>query len=113
MSQADDLASRECVPCRGGTPPVAAAERDRLHARLDPGWSILDGRRLAREFRFPDFAAALAFTNRVGEIAATQNHHPDIALAWGRAGVTIWTHVIDGLTENDFILAAKIDRLPE
>lgn len=107
-----DLANRECVPCRGGVPPLAGPERDRLLAELGPnGWQVVDGHHLEKEFRFPDFASALAFVNRVGEEAERQGHHPDLHLTWGRARVTIWTHKIDGLTESDFVLAAKIDRL--
>ena len=75
------------------------------------GWSVANEHHLHREFRFPDFKQALAFVNRVGEVAEEQGHHPDIALTWGKVGITLWTHKIDGLTESDFILASKIDRL--
>ncbi|HVR44664.1 MAG TPA: 4a-hydroxytetrahydrobiopterin dehydratase [Thermoanaerobaculia bacterium] len=79
-------------------------------ARLGSGWRATDDHHLEKEFRFPDFREALAFTNRIGEIAEREGHHPDIELSWGRVGVKIWTHKIDGLTESDFVLAAKVDR---
>jgi 4a-hydroxytetrahydrobiopterin dehydratase len=105
-----DLASRNCVPCRGGVPPLAGKELESL-ARQVPEWHIVNGHHITRTFKFPDFRQALAFVNKVGELAEQQGHHPDIFLAWGKAEVTTWTHAIDGLTESDFILAAKIDRL--
>jgi len=107
----DDLARRRCVPCKGGETPLRGEALRALAAKLDGAWEIIDEHHLTREFRFPDFVRALAFTNRVAEVAEAEQHHPDIHLAWGKVGVTIWTHAIDGLSESDFILAAKIDRL--
>ncbi|MSV28417.1 MAG: 4a-hydroxytetrahydrobiopterin dehydratase [Bryobacterales bacterium] len=107
-----DLASKHCVPCKGGVPPLAGPELSRLTAEL-PAWAVADGHHITRKFTFPDFKLALAFVNRVGEVAEAEGHHPDILLAWGRAEVTTYTHKIDGLTESDFILAAKIDALYE
>jgi 4a-hydroxytetrahydrobiopterin dehydratase len=107
---AGDLASMKCVPCRGGVPPMAEPEISRYRERLGGGWEVVGDHHLRKELRFRDFAEALAFTNRVGAIAEEQGHHPDIELAWGRVVVTVWTHKIDGLTESDFVLAAKIDR---
>jgi 4a-hydroxytetrahydrobiopterin dehydratase len=107
-----DLATRRCEPCAAGTPALAGEELERLLAQLD-GWSLAGGaagRRLAKEYRFPDFRRALAFVNRVGEVAEEEGHHPDIELGWGRVKLTVWTHSIGGLSENDFILAAKADR---
>jgi 4a-hydroxytetrahydrobiopterin dehydratase len=105
------LADKRCVPCQGGVPPLTAEERAPLLAALGPnGWKVVEGHHLEKEYRFPDFAQALAFVNRIGAIAEEEGHHPDIALAWGKVGVTIWTHKIDGLTESDFVLAAKLDR---
>ena len=104
-----DLARRRCVPCRGDTPPLAGPDRDRLLEELGGGWRIEDGHHLIKEYRFPDFASALAFVNRVGEVAEAEGHHPDIELAWGRVRIQVWTHAIDGLTESDFVLAAKAD----
>jgi 4a-hydroxytetrahydrobiopterin dehydratase len=104
------LAQKECVPCKGGVPPLTPAENDRLLAELGGGWRVVDNHHLEKEYRFPDFREALAFTNRVGELAEAEGHHPDIYLAWGKVRVTIWTHKIDGLTESDFVLAAKADQ---
>jgi 4a-hydroxytetrahydrobiopterin dehydratase len=105
-----DLAKKTCVPCRGGVPPLGGEELDAL-ARQVPGWEVVDGHHLRREFRFGNFRDALDFVNRVGDLAEEQGHHPDISLGWGRVGVVIFTHKIDGLTESDFILAAKVDAL--
>ena len=106
-----DLAERACVPCRGGVPPLAGQALETLLGELEEGWAAVDGHHLEREYRFKNFSEALAFTNRVGEMAEEQQHHPDLVLAWGRVRVTIWTHKIDGLTESDFVFAAKADRL--
>ena len=104
------LAAGSCVPCRGGVPPLTATEVDSLLAELGPdGWRAVDGHHLEKEYTFDDFRTALAFVNRVGEIAEQEGHHPDLFLAWGRVRITIWTHKIDGLTESDFVLAAKCD----
>jgi 4a-hydroxytetrahydrobiopterin dehydratase len=105
-----DLANKTCVPCRGGVPPLAGEELAKL-AREVPKWKVVDGHHITRNFTFPDFAQALAFVNKVGAVAEEQGHHPDIFLTWGKADITTWTHKINGLTESDFILAAKIDRL--
>jgi 4a-hydroxytetrahydrobiopterin dehydratase len=107
---ADDLAKRSCVPCRGGMPSLAAAEIAVLAAQL-VNWEGVAGHHLKKQFKFRDFRSALDFVNRVGELAEAEGHHPDITLAWGKAEITLWTHAAGGLTENDFILAAKIDRL--
>ena len=106
-----DLAAKQCVPCRGGVPPLAGDELEALHARLGRDWELVDGHHLERTYRFDDFRQALDFTVRVGEMAEDQDHHPDIFLAWGQVKVTIWTHKIDGLTESDFVFAAKADAL--
>ena len=105
-----NLASKTCVPCRGGVPPLKGAELAALQKQVD-GWNVVEEHHIAKTFNFPDFRSALQFVNRVGELAEEQGHHPDIYLAWGKAGITIWTHAINGLTESDFILAAKIDQL--
>lgn len=103
------LADQKCVPCRGGVPPLEAPAIERLIAEI-PGWSAVENHHLHRSFRFPDFRTALDFVNRVGAIAEQEGHHPDIQLAWGKVDITIWTHKINGLTESDFVLAAKVDR---
>jgi 4a-hydroxytetrahydrobiopterin dehydratase len=106
-----ELAGRECIPCKGGVPPLEGEELEALREALGAEWSVIDGHHLEKEYRFDDFRQALAFTNRVGELAEEQGHHPDIYLAWGRVRLDIWTHKIDGLHDSDFILAAKADRL--
>lgn len=105
-----DLASEKCVPCKGGVPPLKGEELARLTRELGSDWRVVDEHHLDKEFRFRNFAEALAFTNKVGAIAEQEGHHPDIYLAWGKVRVTIWTHAIDGLTRSDFVLAAKIER---
>jgi 4a-hydroxytetrahydrobiopterin dehydratase len=105
-----ELCDLKCVPCQGGVPPLADEEIDRLKAQLDD-WEVVDGHHLRKGLSFPDFAAALAYVNRVGTLAEAEGHHPDLHLSWGAVGIELWTHKIDGLTESDFILAAKIDRL--
>jgi 4a-hydroxytetrahydrobiopterin dehydratase len=105
-----DLAAKQCVACRGGVPPLKGEALETLRRQL-PQWTVIDEHHLTREFAFPDFRKALDFTVKVGELAEEQWHHPDILLSWGKVAITIWTHKIDGLTESDFILAAKIDQL--
>ena len=105
------LASKTCVPCRGGVPPLKGQELVPLANQLD-GWQIVEEHHLFKRLQFQDFRTALDFVNRAGELAEEQGHHPDIYLAWGKVEITIWTHQIDGLTESDFILAAKMDQLP-
>lgn len=105
-----ELAAKTCVPCRGGVPPLRGEELTKLQGQLE-GWHVIAEHHLEKNYTFPDFRHALNFTNKVGELAEEQDHHPDIYLAWGKVGIKIWTHKIDGLTESDFILAAKIDAL--
>ena len=107
------LAEKECVPCKGGVPPVKGDDLARLARELKPGWQVVDEHHLEKEFKFKDFKEALDFTNRVGELAEEQNHHPDIYLAWGKVALTLWTHKIDGLTESDFVFAAKVDQISQ
>jgi 4a-hydroxytetrahydrobiopterin dehydratase len=104
------LAERDCVPCRGGVPPLTRDEIEPLLAELT-GWEVINGHHLEKTYTFKNFREALDFVNRVGELAEEQGHHPDICFGWGKAEIIIWTHKIDGLTESDFVLAAKIDRL--
>ncbi len=103
------LAERTCIPCRGGVPPLGAAEIGPLLAQIDD-WTVVEGHHLEKRYRVKNFALALDLVNRIGAIAEEQNHHPDLSLAWGRVGVQIWTHKINGLTESDFVFAAKCDR---
>ena len=93
----------------GGIPPLKAQALRDFAKRLGGGWRVVDEHHLEKSYPFPDFKTAWAFTNRVAEIAESEGHHPDILLAWGKVTLTIWTHKIDGLTESDFILAARAD----
>jgi 4a-hydroxytetrahydrobiopterin dehydratase len=102
------LADRQCVPCKGGVPPLTDDEIRPLLAQLDD-WKVVDNNHLEKQFKLKNFTEALDLVNRIGAIAEEQNHHPDIFLAWGKVGVKIWTHKINGLTESDFIFAAKCD----
>jgi 4a-hydroxytetrahydrobiopterin dehydratase len=108
-----DLASKTCVPCRGGVSPLKGKELAEIHKQLVDWahWKVINEHHLTRTFTFPDFKQALDFVDRVGALAEEQGHHPEILLSWGKAEVTLWTHKVDGLTESDFIMAAKIDRL--
>lgn len=104
----DDLASRSCKPCQGDVPPLDADAIEPLLAQLD-GWDCVDEHHLTKRYSFSNFLEALDFVNRVGAVAERQDHHPDLALGWGWATVKIYTHKIDGLTESDFVFAAKCD----
>lgn len=106
-----ELSKKQCVPCMGGVPPLKGDDLQALRSEVDSAWSVVDEHHLEREYRFDDFRQALDFVVKVGEMAEEQAHHPDIHLAWGKVKVTIWTHKIDGLTESDFVFAAKADAL--
>ncbi|MCC6730309.1 MAG: 4a-hydroxytetrahydrobiopterin dehydratase [Chthonomonadales bacterium] len=106
---ASELAQKKCVPCASGEPPLKGADIARLRGEIGEGWHVVDEHHLEKEYRFTNFRDALAFTNRVGAIAEEEGHHPDIYLAWGKVRLVIWTHKAGGLTENDFILAARAD----
>jgi 4a-hydroxytetrahydrobiopterin dehydratase len=110
----EKLTDRKCVPCEGGVPPLKGAVLEQWKAQLDneaPGWDLRDAKHLQKTYKFPDFATALEFANKVGAIAESEGHHPNIEFGWGFAKILLWTHAIDGLSENDFVLAAKIDGL--
>ncbi len=105
------LSQKTCTPCRGGIPPLGSSEAEALLPQA-PGWRLLEnGTRIERRFEFKDFAAALAFVNRVGDLAEQEGHHPDITFGWGYASALFYTHKIGGLHENDFIMAAKVNEL--
>ncbi len=106
-----DLSQKKCIPCSKGTPPLKGEKLSSLYKQLNPGWKVIDEHHLEKEFRFKDFKEALAFTNKVGQVAEQEGHHPDIYLAWGKVKIQLWTHKISGLSENDFIMAAKCDQL--
>ena len=105
-----NLADKQCIPCRGGVPPLSGQRSRELLSELGDDWQLDAAGHLIREYAFPDFVTALEFANRVGAIAEEQSHHPDLHVAWGKCRVEIWTHKIDGLTESDFFLAAKVSR---
>ena len=105
-----DLAKKTCIPCKGGVPPLKGEKLEDLLEKLKNNWKIIKEHHLEKEYSFKNFKEALDFTVKVGELAENQGHHPDIFLAWGKVKLTIWTHKIDGLTESDFIFAAKADK---
>ncbi len=111
MSATSALASRTCVPCKGDIPPLKGEELKKFSVQL-PRWKVVEEHHLEKNFDFSDFRSALNFVQKVGELAEEQGHHPDILLRWGKVKITIYTHKIEGLSESDFILAAKIDELP-
>ncbi len=107
------LADRHCVPCEGGTPPLGQAELEPLLAQLQ-GWTVHEAgghQELTKAFKFPDFVQAVGFVDQITPVAEAEGHHPELGVSWGRVLVRLWTHTARGLTENDFVLAAKIDRL--
>lgn len=111
----ENLADKKCIPCRGGIPPLTDEEIDALKPFI-PGWQVIeiDGiKRLERIFKLKNFAEALAFTDKIGAIAETEDHHPLIVTEWGKVTVQWWTHVIRGLHNNDFIMAAKTNEAIE
>lgn len=112
MSNMSDLASKKCVPCEGGTPPMTRGDAQKLLGEVS-GWELVDEGvlKIRRKFKFKDFKSALLFVNKIGDIAEGEGHHPDIELGWGKADITLYTHAVSGLSENDFIVAAKINNI--
>ncbi len=108
-----ELAAKDCIPCKGGVLPLKGPDLEDLLAKLGGDWRLVEEHHLEKQYKFKNFAQALDFTNAVGAIAEEQGHHPDIYLAWGKVGLKIWTHKIDGLTESDFVFAAKADEAIE
>ena len=104
-----ELANKECIPCIGGVPSLAGHEWRKLLDQLSDGWRVVEEHHLEKDYEFADFRLALDFTNRVGELAEEVGHHPDVLLSWGKVKLSVWTHKIDGLTESDFVFAAKAD----
>ena len=105
-----ELAQKTCIPCKGGVPPLKGEELKTVLEKLGKGWNLIEEHHLEKEYSFKNFREGLDFTIKVGELAENQAHHPDIYLAWGKVRLTVWTHKIDGLTESDFIFAAKADQ---
>jgi len=106
-----ELAKKQCIPCQGGVPPLPQDETNRLLQELGGHWQINDLGHLEKAYAFKDFMTSMNFANQIAELAEKEAHHPDITISWGQCRVEIWTHKINGLTESDFILAAKIERL--
>ena len=106
-----ELNKKTCVPCQGGVPPMSGDAISKLMPEIDAAWSVVDQHHLVRTWGFPDFITALEFLNSTGAICELEGHHADFEIGWGRVVAQIWTHKIDGLTESDFILAAKLDQL--
>ncbi len=107
MNSNCELSKKNCVPCKGGVPPLKGSALTQLHQQLNEGWKIINEQHLEKKYLFKDFREALEFTNQIGEIAEKEGHHPDILLTYGEVKIQIWTHKINGLSESDFILAAK------
>lgn len=105
------LSEKECIPCKGDTPALQGKELEELHGQLSGKWKLVDGHHLTRDYTFDDFQGALDFTNRVGNMSEEQGHHPEIYLTWGKVTLKVYTHSIDGLTESDFVWAAKAEEL--
>ncbi len=106
-----DLLSKQCIPCSIGAPTLNNEEINKYLKSLKEGWKVIDSKKIEKTYKFKNFMEALDFTNRVGKLAEKEGHHPDIHLSWGKVVIQLWTHKIDGLHENDFILAAKIDEI--
>jgi 4a-hydroxytetrahydrobiopterin dehydratase len=105
------LADQKCIPCSLGTPPLSGDELNSFYQQVSDQWKVMDEHHLERTFSFKNFREALAFTNEIGEMAEAEGHHPDLFLAWGKVKITLFTHKIDGLSESDFVFAAKVDQL--
>ena len=106
-----ELEKRKCVPCEGGIPPLTEDEILEYITVINKGWIVSEDKKITRDFNFVNFKHTMEFVNKVAEIAEEEGHHPVLHIGYGSAAVELWTHAIDGLSENDFILAAKIDRL--
>lgn len=111
MNSNCDLSKKNCTPCKGGVPPLKGEPLAQLHRQLDEGWKVIGEHHLEKDYLFKNFREALEFTNKIGEIAEQEGHHPDIFLSYGKVKVQLWTHKIEGLSESDFILAAKYDNV--
>lgn len=106
-----DLLNKKCVPCEGGTPPFTQEQIDQYRPAIATDWAVMEQKKLHRNFQFHDFKEAMRFVNNIAEIAEAEGHHPDIAIFYNQVTIDLWTHAVNGLSENDFILAAKIDQL--
>lgn len=111
MKESCNLAKKKCTPCEGGVSPLKGEVLESFYKQLDPGWRVIENHHLEKEYKFKNFKEALVFTNKVGAVAEHEGHHPDILLQYGKVQIKLWTHKVGGLTENDFILAAKCDSI--
>jgi 4a-hydroxytetrahydrobiopterin dehydratase len=107
----ENLTEKKCVPCEGGVPPLNAEQLEKYRAQISIEWQVQDNRKIERLFKFENFDEAMIFVNKIADIARLDDHHPDIAIHWNKVTLTLWTHAIGGLSENDFIVASKIDLL--
>jgi len=108
-----NLATRDCIPCKGNVPPLTESKINSFYKQLQNSWKVVDNHHLEKDYKSTNFLEALDLTNKIGDLAESVNHHPNICLSWGKVNITIWTHKINGLTESDFIFAAKVDDLPK
>jgi len=106
-----DLTSKKCVPCEGGTPPLAEDKINEFLSQVDSAWVVFENKKIKRKLKFKDFVEAMAFVNKVADLAEEEGHHPDIHIYWNKVNLDLWTHAIGGLSDNDFIIAAKIDKI--
>ena len=106
-----ELTKKKCVPCEGGVPPLHGEELDQYLSQLKGDWAVVEGKKIQHEFKFKDFKEAMNFVNKVADLAESEEHHPDIQIHWNKVLIELWTHSIGGLSENDFIVANKIEQL--
>jgi 4a-hydroxytetrahydrobiopterin dehydratase len=105
------LAEQKCIPCQGGVEPLRGEDLRQRTSQLGQGWDVVEGKSIEKTWSFDNFAETWGFVSQVAELAREQDHHPDVYFTYGKATITLWTHKIDGLHDNDFIMAAKIDRI--
>lgn len=106
-----ELAKKKCVPCEGGVPPLTPEQVKEYQKQVHADWTVTDNKKMKRDFSFVNFKQTMDVANKIADLAEAEGHHPDLYISYGKLGVELWTHAINGLSENDFILAAKIDKL--
>ncbi len=105
------LSEKDCVPCEGGVPPLDARAIKKYSSQLGKGWVVAEGKKLRRDFKFKNFVQTMGFVNQVALLAQAEDHHPDMHISYSKVTIELWTHAAAGITENDFILAAKINEV--